>query len=95
MDVTDFEVTAARLLDLLIHDDNQLGLSSLVCFVEKWAHEYDGAEKVTTEDGCNTMHLLGMTLCVLLYRYSELRLHQYDLRTALGQASAHNGSCGS
>jgi|LauGreDrversion2_3_1035106.scaffolds.fasta_scaffold119745_2 hypothetical protein len=67
MDVTDFEVTGSLLLDLLVNDETQSGLCTLVGLVEKWTHEYDHAETVHTEDGCNTMHLVGMSLSVLMF----------------------------
>jgi hypothetical protein len=86
-DRTDFEMLGADLVDLLKDDENTCELISLVCFVEKWAHEYDRAEKVHADNGCNTMHLIGMGLCVLLHRCIEKQLSGYDLRGALGQAS--------
>ena len=87
-DCTDFEIIGAHLVELLKDDKNKCELSSLVCFVEKWAHEYDRGEKVHVNDGCNAMHLLGMALCVLLHGCAELKISKYDLRAALGQASA-------
>jgi hypothetical protein len=90
-DCTDFEIIGAHLVELLKDDKNKCELSSLVCFVEKWAHEYDRKEKVHVNDGCNAMHLLGMALCVLLHGCAELKISKYDLRAALihKRASKH------
>ena len=84
---TNFEVFGAHLLELLKDDKNKCELAFLLSFVEKWAHEYDRGEKVHVDDRCNTMHLLGMALCVLLHDCEELKNFQYDLRAALGPAS--------
>jgi hypothetical protein len=86
-DRTDFEILGADLVELLKDDKNTCELSSLVFFVEKWAHEYDRAEIVHADNGCNAMHLIGMGLCVLLHRCIEKQLSKYDLRRTLGQAS--------
>jgi len=88
MDMTEFEVTGARLLELLEQTGSCVQLSELLCIVDKWSQFYDRAEKVDNEDGCNKMHVLGQALCVLLHRCSELEALQYDLRAALGPCSA-------
>jgi hypothetical protein len=89
MDMTDFEVTGGRLLDLLEQEGSAASLSLLLGVVDTWAQEYHRAEKVDAEDGCNTMHVLGVALCVLLHQCAELVPVEYDLRVALGPASAH------
>jgi hypothetical protein len=88
MDITEFEVTGTRLLELLEQTGSCVQLSELLCIVDKWSQFYDRAEKVDNGDGCNKMHVLGQALCVLLHRCSELEALQYDLRAALGPCSA-------
>jgi hypothetical protein len=88
MDMTEFEVTGGRLLELLEHTGTGASLSWLVGVVDNWAQDYDRAEKLDSEDGCNKMHVLGLALCVLLHRCPELAPAEYDLRAALGASCA-------
>ena len=53
--------------------------------MDKWSQDYNRAEKVDSSDGCNKMHVVGITLCVLLKRCSELG-ETYYLHAALGHA---------
>ena len=88
MSMTDFEVLGIRLLDLLEQECSVVSLSWLLGVVNTWAQEYNRAEKVDAADCLNTMHVLGLALCVLLHRCPELVPVEYDLREALGPASA-------
>jgi hypothetical protein len=93
MDMTEFEVTGGRLLELLEQTDTSASLFWLVGVVDNWAQDYDRAEKVDSEDGCNKMHVLGLALCVLLHRCPELAPAKYDLRAALGPCCARVMLC--
>ena len=93
MDLSDFEVTGSRLLELLEQEDSGVSLSWLLGVVDSWAQDYDRAEKLDAEDGCNRMHVLGLALCVLLHRCSELAPAEYDLREALGPCSGRVMLC--
>jgi len=75
-----FENTAERLLELL--DEAAPSGAELLGLVDAWAEDYDRGDKVDSEDGCNLMHLVGASLCVLLKR-SDLSLDS-NLRAALG-----------
>ena len=88
MVMTEFEVTGGRLLELLEQTETSASLSWLIAVVDNWAQDYDRAEKVDSEDGCNKMHVLGLALCVLLHRCPELAPAEYDLRAALGPSSS-------
>ena len=88
MDMTEFEVTGGRLLELLESTASGAHLSELLCIVDKWSQFYNRAEKVDNVDGCNKMHVLGQVLCVLLHRCPELKASEYDLRAALGDSHA-------
>jgi hypothetical protein len=64
MDMTEFEVTGGRLLELLEQTGPGASLSWLVVVVDNWAQDYDRAEKLDSDDGCNKMHVLGLALCL-------------------------------
>ena len=80
-----FVVMGKQLLGMLESTDAP-ALSFLLRAVEEWSQEYDRAEKVDV-DGCNQMHVIGVSLCVLMNRCAELEQDSYDLRQAMGTAS--------
>ena len=80
--LSNFEVLGLQLLKLLEQTDRDTSLLWLLCVVERWSQEYDRAEKVDS-DKCNSMHVIGGSLCVLLHRCSGLAQATYDLHKAL------------
>jgi len=92
-EMSDFEVTGGRLLELLEQTDSGAELSELLGVLDDWAQSYNRAEKIDAKDGCNKMHVLGLALCVLLHRCPQLAPAEYDLCAALGPCSARVMLC--
>ena len=57
-------MAGAQLLELL--DDGAPAGAELLLLVDEWAEDYNGGDKLDSEDCCNLMHLVGAALCVLL-----------------------------
>ena len=78
-----FEDTGSRLLALL-NSAEPPECAELLRLLDTWSEEFERCEQLDAEDGCNHMHLVGASLCVLLHRCEQ---QEFDLRAALGHAA--------
>ena len=78
-----FEDIGSRLLALL-HSAEPPERAELLRVLDTWSEEFERCEPLDAEDGCNHMHLVGASLCVLLHRCEQA---PFDLRAALGKAA--------
>jgi hypothetical protein len=82
-----FETTGAKLLEMMNHHETEVPLADLHALMDAWTEEFDRGEKQDPADGCNKMHLVGASLCVLLHRSQKLEAPGYNLRRALGRTA--------
>ena len=78
-----FEDTGSRLLALL-NSAEPPECAELLRLLDTWSEEFERCEQLDAEDGCNHMHLVGASLCVLLHRCEQ---QEFDLRATLGHAA--------
>ena len=61
-----FEDTGSRLLALL-NSAEPPECAELLHLLDTWSEEFERCDQLDAEDGCNHMHLVGASLCVLLH----------------------------